>query len=235
MNTKSSPNPANFEFYALQEAKNYQSALIRKFAPFLSGKVLEVGSGIGQMTGHISGIPAITDLRCLEPDHDFVVEFKKSFPAIPLIEGTVKDVPNEGWNAIVNINVLEHIKADREEIRQYYKLLKNRRGTLLLFVPARKELYAPIDKQFGHYRRYVKSELVEMIKSEGFRVREARYYDIIGYFAWWLNFRVMRSLSFDPRSVRFFDRMIFPWSSAIESKLPGLPFGKNILVIAQVD
>ena len=40
----------NFEFSALSEARNYRAALIKEFAPVLTGNVLEVGAGIGQIT-----------------------------------------------------------------------------------------------------------------------------------------------------------------------------------------
>ncbi|MDZ4789251.1 MAG: hypothetical protein SH807_09950 [Blastochloris sp.] len=40
----------NFEFSALEKAVNYRQSLMREFEPFLEGQVLEVGSGIEQMT-----------------------------------------------------------------------------------------------------------------------------------------------------------------------------------------
>jgi len=43
-------NLENFEFAALQQADNYRVALLAEFAPHLRGHVLEVGSGIGQLT-----------------------------------------------------------------------------------------------------------------------------------------------------------------------------------------
>ena len=60
------------------------------------------------------------------------------------------------WNAILSINVLEHIESDADELATYFRLLKPARGALCLFVPARPDIYAPIDKDFGHFRRYTR-------------------------------------------------------------------------------
>jgi len=43
--------PEDFEFAALSEARNYRDALLREFAAHLRGRVLEVGAGVGQITG----------------------------------------------------------------------------------------------------------------------------------------------------------------------------------------
>jgi hypothetical protein len=224
----------DFEFGALSEAKNYRRALVHKrLAPHLQGKVAEIGAGIGQMTGELLRLRGMTRLECVEPDPAFCREFKKAFPEVPLIEGTAKDVRARDWNGIVSINVLEHIEDDEAELRAYRDLVALKRGVLALFVPARKELYAPIDRDFGHYRRYGKKELTEKLGRAGFKVRLACYYDLVGYFAWWLNFRLMKSRSFDPAAVRAFDRLIFPWSDWIERRLLRPPIGKNLLIIAE--
>ena len=49
----------NFEFAALSEAKNYRAALVKEFAPVLTGNVLEVGAGIGQITEVVRRQPGV--------------------------------------------------------------------------------------------------------------------------------------------------------------------------------
>jgi len=222
----------DFEFKALDEAKNYQRRLIGSLAPYLSGKVLEVGAGIGQMTGHILKIPTIKLLKSVEPDKDYCQKFRKNLPNQPLVEGTVKDIKENDWDAVVNINVLEHIEDDKGELKSYYNLLKKRNGMLALFVPACPEIYAPLDKDFGHFRRYDKKELTKKVEDAGFMIVSAHYFDFVGYFAWWLNFCVLKNRGFNQKSVRMFDRFIFPITNRIESAVCRPPFGKNLMVIA---
>ena len=49
----------NFEFSALSEAKNYRAALVKEFAPVLTGNVLEVGAGVGQITEVVRAQPGV--------------------------------------------------------------------------------------------------------------------------------------------------------------------------------
>src|SRR2546423_25742 len=141
---------ADFEFSALREARNYPQALIREFSPYLKGRVLEIGGGIGQMTTLLRAVPTIEFLQCVEPDPRFCEQFKQSHPEQPLICGTIDDVRDSShWDALFSVNVLEHIREDQLELRKYKTLLSQRHGTINLFVPAREEIYAPIDKDFG--------------------------------------------------------------------------------------
>jgi SAM-dependent methyltransferase len=232
------PNAAaqteDFEFAALNEAKNYRQALLQEFSEHLRGQTLEVGAGIGQLTAELLQIPAITRLVSIEPDPKFCARLRAAFPAHPLIQGTIDDLPGEAaWNAILCVNVLEHIEADERELAIYRQKLAPEKGALCLFVPARPEIYAPIDRDFGHFRRYTKPELRRKLEQAGFEVVRLRYYNSVGYFAWWLNFCVLKKRGFDLASVRFFDRIIFPPVHALESNLYAPPFGQSLLAVAR--
>jgi len=92
------------------------------------------------------------------------------------------------WNAILSINVLEHIERDQEELAAYHSLLRPARGALCLFVPARPEIYAPIDRDFGHFRRYNAIGATQETGNGWIRAVEPSYYNLAGYFAWWRVF-----------------------------------------------
>lgn len=232
------PPPAafcdEFEFGALREAVNYRRALIREFGPNLKGRVIEVGAGIGQFTEMIVQAGGAEHLLAVEPDSGFCKQLRINLPRQPLIEGTIENVPlGTPWDAIVSINVLEHIAHDTPELGRYYQLLKDRRGTINLFVPARKEIYAPIDKSFGHFRRYSKAELRQKLENAGFDVARLRYFNCAGYFAWWLTFCLLKKTKFDVASVRLFDRAIFPFVYWFESRIAPPPFGQSLLAVAR--
>ena len=122
---------------------------------------------------------------------------------------------------------------DEAELEKYSALLQARRGLLCLFVPARPELYAPIDKDFGHFRRYTRGELRRKLEAAGFEVVRLDYYNLLGYFAWWLNFRLLRKRRFEVAKVRFYDRVIFPVGHFVESRIVRPPIGQNLLVVAR--
>ncbi len=227
-------NTADFEFSALAEARNYPRALMREFTPFLKGRVIEIGGGIGQMTTLLRQVPTIETLQCIEPDLRFCEHFKKAHPDQALICGTIDNLPvNTDWDALFSVNVLEHIREDELELRKYKKLLAKRRGTVNLFVPARQEIYAPIDADFGHHRRYSKPELKQKLEAAGFEIVRLNYFNCVGYFAWWLNFCVLRQRNFNPGGVRMFDRLIFPVVNWTETNIMAPPFGQSLVAVAR--
>jgi SAM-dependent methyltransferase len=227
---------ADFEFAALNEAKNYRRALIREFSGALHGRVLEVGAGVGQMTQEMLALKSINHLLSIEPDPRFFEKLKLNLPGHTIFRGIAGELKtSEGWDAILSVNVLEHIQNDQEELSIYRHLLSDRKGRLCLFVPARKEIYAPIDKDFGHFRRYSRTDLLEKLNHAGFRVERLRYYNFVGYFLWWANFCLLRQRNFNVTSVRLFDRVAFPVIYTLERNLFSPPLGQSLLAIARAD
>lgn len=223
----------DFEFAALGEAGNYRAALLREFSPYLRGNVLEVGAGIGQLTQGLLQLPAITRLVSIEPDPRFCSRLRTALPSHAVFEATAERVPEEDWDAILNVNVLEHIEDDARELKIYREKLKRRGGALCLFVPARPEIFAPIDRDFGHYRRYTKPGLRAELERAGFGIVSLRYYNLIGYAAWWFNFCLLKKRGFDRGAVRFFDRFIFPPTHGFESRVCPPPIGQSLLAVAR--
>jgi SAM-dependent methyltransferase len=224
----------DFEFEALSMADNYRAALMREFSDPLRGNVLEVGAGIGQFTEALLKKPGIARLVSIEPHAPFYDQLIKKFPGHSIIQGTVDDLKSDDdWNAIVNINVLEHIQDDERELKSYRARLLKKNGMLCLFVPARPELYSQLDKDFGHFRRYTRPELRQKLERAGFEIVRLRYYNIVGYLAWWLMFRVLKKRHFNPVSVRFFDRFIFPPVYGFESHIFPPFIGQNLLAMAR--
>ena len=223
----------DFEFAALSEARNYRAAICRLFAPHLSGDILEVGAGIGQMLGDVVTICRPTNVAAVEPDSRFIPALRAAVPGAEIWEGSEQDIPSDRrFDAIYSINVLEHIADDRAELASWNKRIKPG-GTVCLLVPARPELYAAIDADFGHHRRYTKKELESKLAEAGFVSAQVRYFNMIGYFAWLINFRLLGKRSFDRTSVRAFDRLIFPLCRFFESTARICPFGQSLVAIAK--
>jgi len=115
----------------------------------------------------------------------------------------------------------------------YREKLVAQSGTLCLFVPARPEIYAPIDSDFGHFRRYTRPELSRKLEQAGFQILALRYYNFVGYFAWWFNFCFLKKRRFDTGTVKFFDRLIFPCVHGIETHVCSPCIGQSLLAVAR--
>lgn len=224
----------DFEFEALQEAKNYRDALLKEFRDYLRGSVLEVGAGVGQFTETLLRLPAIGKLASIEPDPAFCRRLQASFPQLSVVQGTIANLEERcKWDAILSVNVLEHIDDDERELAAYHELLANGRGAVCLFVPARREIYAPLDRDFGHFRRYTRRSLQNKVENAGFQILRLHYFNFVGYFAWWLNFCLLKKRRFNRDAVIFFDRVLFPPFYAFESLALRPPIGQSLLAIAR--
>lgn len=221
-----------FEFEALEGAKNYRKWIREIFSDHLHGTAVEVGAGIGQNTAEYLSETKIKELICIEPDAVFADRLRQKCPSVQVIEGTIKNLPKcTDPQTIISINVLEHIKDDLEELREYSKRLSKRNGTLCLLVPARMELYSDIDKIFGHHKRYCKAGLKSLLQDAGFTKINIQYINIIGYITWLINFRLLSQKRFGKWSVKAFDSMLIPPFKTLE-KLLKPPIGQSLVVIA---
>ena len=222
---------ADFEFAALNAAKNYRSALLREFAEPLRGQVLEVGAGIGQITAMLWQNPAITKLVSIEPDANFCAQFRAAWPAQQLIEGTIDDLPGaESWNAILSVNVLEHIADDVDALRRM-RQLATPGGRVIVFVPALPCIYGQMDKAMGHHRRYTLASLKKAYLAAGLKPVKGRYMNIVGAPAWWWQGRARKKDKLSAPATLAFDRLV-PILSAIE-RLLWVPFGQSVYLVGR--
>jgi phospholipid N-methyltransferase len=206
----------DFEFSSLSAATNYRQSIVKKFRPYLQGDILEIGGGIGQISTTLLEICRPKKLTIVEPNADFCRQLRSCVPTAEILEGYESELPKERqFNAIVAVNVLEHVEHDTLELTNWRKrLLPN--GSLCLFVPARPELYSKIDASFGHFRRYRKKELLQKLSAAGFQHVQINYFNLLGYFAWLFNFKILSRLQFNTKQVAWFDRYILPVSQNLE-------------------
>jgi SAM-dependent methyltransferase len=224
---------SDFEFAALDAAINYRRSLLEEFSPYLLGNVLEIGAGVGQFTQELIGLPNIGKLCALEPDERFYERLARQGLNAECIHGTIETIePLPAYDAEVCINVLEHIEDHFDELKRYKARLKPG-GNLCLFVPAGPSIYAPIDRSFGHFRRYTRPELQTLLEEAGFRVVKLYYYNCVGFFAWWLNFCVLKKMTFEVNKVKTFDSYIFPAVYNFEKRIMRPPFGQSLVAVAQ--
>lgn len=215
-------------------AERYRRALLAEFAPHLRGDIVEIGAGIGQNTPHLLQLPAVRQVVSVEPDPEFCAVFRRTYPALTLVEGTAADLrADRPWDALISINVLEHIRDDEAELLRYRELLAAAHGCLCLFVPARQEIYAPLDRDFGHHRRYSRPELAAKLAAAGFAARRLHYFNLAGYFGWWLNFCLLKKRSFSRLAIRLFDSIIFPPLHAVEKHVIRPPLGQSLIAVAE--
>ncbi len=220
---------------AMTAAKNYREWLLAEFGPYLGTSVAEVGAGAGSLSTML-----------LDADIDRLVAFEPSLNMYPkLLEAVGGDARartvngvleseagGECFDSILYVNVLEHIEDHAAELAVARDLLRPG-GHLLVLVPALPALYSEFDRQLGHYRRYTRQGLVDLVHESGLSVVAARYFDLAGVIPWYISFTLLGN-SVSGGMVGLYDRLVVPVTRAIERIAPP-PVGKNVLLVARKD
>ena len=216
----------------LVAASNYADWIVEMAAPHLGAEILEVGAGHGTLTQRLAahGKVTATDLspRCVAA----LRERYGGWDAIEVVHGDVDALAGTRmFDAAVLVNVLEHIPDDRAALRSLWDTLRPG-GTVVLFVPAFEALYGEFDRMVGHYRRYRRSELADLLADTGFDVVEARYVNCVGALAWWLMVRQLGRFPKTARSIRLYDQTV----TRVVRRAEGFrapPFGQSVFCVGR--
>jgi SAM-dependent methyltransferase len=221
----------------LEGMPNYYNWIMGLFNPYLSRRVIEYGAGRGTISALL--VPQVDDLELIEPSPNLIECLEDRFSNVKYvtiinqsIEEHTGGKDDNAIETIIMVNVLEHVEDDAQAVKELFRILQPG-GHLCIYVPAMDWLFSDLDHQVGHFRRYHKPTLSNIITGAGFDIKTVRYLDLIGAFSWWLLHRVMKRTSFgSPVISTIYDRVFVPINRLIESIIP-LPFGKNILLVAK--
>lgn len=221
---------------SLAGAENYLDFILDLMTPHLGKNVLEVGAGLGDLTGRLgTGRDVIaTDVseRCLAHLHaQFDSEANIRVETYDAIAGgPVPGQPVGGFDSIVLANVLEHLEDDSLVLKNLGKLLAPG-GSIVIFVPAFDFLYGKFDAQIGHHRRYRTRSLEDAFSGAGLTTTSTRYVNLPGWFAWLLTVRVLGMSPTSERTVKIYDRLVIPTLRKVETRFAP-PFGQSVLGVA---
>lgn len=212
-------------------AKRWKAYVASQLGPFLTGRVLEVGAGIGATTLALWR-PSVKAWTALEPDatlagHARNLYVESGLVSVDLRQGTLEALaPSEIFDTILYIDVLEHIEDDRAELRRASGHLAAG-GHLIVLAPAHLWLYSPFDAAIGHHRRYNAATLGDVVPQPLTRER-VRYLDAFGVAASLANRMLLRRPLPAAGQLLFWDRVMVPASRLLDPCL-GYSLGRSIL------
>jgi SAM-dependent methyltransferase len=225
-----------FELEVTADLDNYNRWIAEIFYPYTGGSLVEIGAGIGTFSALFTS--KFEKLTLIEPSPKLFKHLKERFSDNNQI--TVKqhslsitflNSEKDRFNSALMVNVLEHIENDTNALKLLSDVLKPG-GYLLIFVPALQSLYSDFDQAVGHYRRYHRKDLAQIVESAGFEIIKLKYVDWLGAAAWWFLNVVLQSKDINPKAARLYDRIGIPVTRKIESFIDP-PFGKNLILIAR--
>jgi 2-polyprenyl-3-methyl-5-hydroxy-6-metoxy-1,4-benzoquinol methylase len=177
----------------MAEAPAFNEWMYSTIAPFTKGEILEIGSGIGNISAlfiHQNKFITLSDID------DFYIQFlKKKFHQSSKVKDFLsidlqsKDFKNHyrhlerKYDTVFLLNVLEHLEDDSSAIENCKYLLK-KNGTLIILVPAYSFLFSEMDKALNHFRRYSLNQFSRLIQKENFKIENSFYFNAMGIAAW---------------------------------------------------
>ncbi len=204
----------------------------------LGDRVLEVGAGFGAIAVEIASRDPDRQVTAIEPAGNVFPTLSERAAATAnlavaqITSAELADRPERRrFDAVVYVNVLEHIADDVAELRTAHELL-TAGGRLGVFVPAMPSLYGSLDYKSGHYRRYTAEQLRTALQHAGFVDIDVRYMDMLGVAPYWLMYRLLNVGHLDRVSSTGYDRVIVPLSRGLQRLVPRPPRGKNLIAIA---
>lgn len=230
-------DPTHYEgqdLEALGDLARYTGWILETFQPWLHGRVIEVGAGIGNVSARY--LDRVDEALLVEPAvnlHAKLVARLGQHPKVRTSAELLHIVPAEltakPFDAAILVNVLEHIEDDRAVLRQLHDLVRPG-GAVLLFVPAHQWLYGSLDALVHHVRRYERAELQSKIAEAGFEVALCRSFDVLGIAPWLAAGKVLKQKRFDERGAQLYDRFGVPATRWLEGKV-ALPVGKSLIAV----
>jgi ubiquinone/menaquinone biosynthesis C-methylase UbiE len=157
------------ELNVFSNAKNWKRYISKHLRHYVNGDVLEVGSGLGSVTGVLSD--SARRWMCLEPDPDLLARARSLLSNekanCEFVVGTLETMaPEEVFDAILYIDVLEHIEDDGLELIRASRHVK-RGGVICVLAPAHPKLYSAFDR----------GSVISILKSAAPSVKQITFWD----------------------------------------------------------
>ena len=180
--------PLAHDLDAMAGAGGYNAWLVDRAGPWLRGRVLDAGAGIGTHTGRLR--ERADEVVALEPEPELASMLRRQVPGVKVVEGDANAVEGP-FDAIVCFNVLEHIADDEGTLRRFRELLAPG-GTLCVIVPAHPWLFRAA-RPVVRPRASLHSEpSCEGSSSGPARVTTIRHVNPVGALGWLVQARVLR-------------------------------------------
>ena len=221
----------------LGTAKRFFDWVLDEFDPYLRGRLLEVGAGIGTITRKLIDRYPELSVVALEPAGNVFADLESYAALTPRVtahrQTLAEHDPKEAdrFDAVLYLNVLEHIADDEQELRLAARALRPG-GALLMFGPALEWLYSELDYRAGHYRRYSLRRLRALVSAAGLTVVSARYFDVFGVLPYLVVYRLSRHDDIAGSTLWGYDRVVVPLSRLLQRAVPHPPVGKNVILVA---
>lgn len=209
---------------SLEKARRFNLWMAQTLAPYVGGRVLEIGAGIGTLTSQL--IPREFYLASdINPSYlSYLRGYSSGKPYLRVrhidagIPGNFAGLEGK-FDTVLMINVLEHVPDEQTALGNIRASLMPG-GRAVILVPQHPALYGTLDRALDHRERYTRESLQHGLVRAGFEVERIFDFNRFSVPGWWLNGKILRRKTFSRLQLkvlqitmpllRRIDR-IFPW------------------------
>ncbi len=151
------------------------------------------------------------------------------------------EFPQNRYDVVSMFDVLEHIEDDYSTLKIIHRNLLKNGGYLVLTVPAYMWMWSSFDERGGHYRRYNRSSLTDVLEKSGFKVKRITMFItllfplavLVRFFNKAKAVKSESGLKIPKKNINnVFTKTVY-FESFLIKKGMDLPFGLSLLAIAQ--
>jgi len=220
--------------HALSGAPRFNRWMADTIRPYVGERVLEIGSGIGNLTRAL--LPRRKCYVATDIDSEHLARLATRFQHRPnlLLRSCNLERPADFaefpgcMDSVVCLNVLEHIEDDMMGLQNIHSVLRPG-GRAIILVPHGQEIFGTLDVALGHYRRYSHAELRGKLERAGFRVERILDFNRISRPPWYVSGRILKRKTLGSGQMKVFDSFVWLWKW-LDSYLPWPP--TSIIAIA---
>ena len=222
----------------ISKADKFNRWMFDTIYPHCRGKILEIGSGIGNISQFF--IEANASISLSDIRENYCTLLKERFSDSPTLDEVLLiDLTNpdfeiryheykKSFDTVFALNVVEHIEDDALALKNCHFLLKDG-GTLLILVPAYQSLYCSFDRELGHFRRYTKKTLRKVFELNNFHIKHSRYFNLMGIFGWIFSGKILRKKTIPEGQMGLYNKLV-PVFKIID-KMFLQAFGLSVIIV----
>jgi glycosyltransferase involved in cell wall biosynthesis len=213
----------------------YLSWVSRKLRPHVGDAVLEVGAGIGNISGRLMGKRLL--YMAAEKDPLYLHALRNRFLRTPnvVVQPMDPERPEDlaglerCFDTVLCLNVLEYLESPELVLEALRETLQPA-GTMIVLVPQNPSLYGSLDRSLGHKRRYTAAGARQLLESCGFTVEKVYNFNKAGTPPWWAYSKLSGSKRIGKPVLKLFDKTVW-----LLSRLdPLIPWnGLSVILVAR--
>jgi glycosyltransferase involved in cell wall biosynthesis len=213
----------------------YLSWLAKTLRPHIGDTVLEIGAGIGNITGRLMSRRLLYVAAEKDPLH--LHTLRNRFLRTPNVVVQQLDPERPGdfasaercFDTVLCVNVLEYVEDPRALVESLRRTLKPG-GVLVVLAPQGQTLFGALDRKLGHKRRYSAADARTLLEGDGLTVEKIYQFNKAGTAPWWFYSRVLGSSRISNAVLKLFDKTVWIWRR-VDGLLPWR--GLSVILVAR--